>query len=326
MIRFSSPDTYAVWTKDSGVRFESTSGGAFTEFAKLILSQGGVVIGAAYNSMNTVEHIAVERTEDLSKIRQSKYISSSLGSIYVMTRKYLKKGILVGFCGAPCQISGLYSFLNKDYENLFTMDFICRGMNSPKALVSWLKEIEECENKKVKRVWFKYKVGGWNTSPRRTRLDFDDGSYKVYSAEQNLFMHAYLNSNLFIRPSCCNCRFKGVPRDSDVTFADFWGIEKKFDDDKGTSLLLVNSDKGRHYFEKIKINFYVYPKSFESIEKGNPMFFCSVKIPESSHDFLKDLDVMSFSSALKKYGGFPVKVSFVRRIFRKIKRMAHKLM
>lgn len=326
MNRFSSPDTYAVWTKDPEVRFESTSGGAFTEFAKYILSQGGVVIGAAYNSKNTVDHIAIDRIEDLPKIRQSKYISSSLGSIYKQTRDYLKQGRLVGFCGAPCQIAGLYSFLNKEYENLFTMDFICRGMNSPKALVSWLNEIEEQENKKVKRVWFKYKDGGWKTSPRRTRLDFDDGSFNVYSAEQNLFMHAYLNSNLYIRPSCCNCRFKGVPRDSDVTFADFWGIEKKYDDDRGTSLLLVNSIKGQQYFKKIKDNFNVYPKSFDSIVKGNPMFFGSAKIPGDAHNFLKDLDVMSFSSALKKYGGYPVKISLVRRILRKIKRIVLKLL
>ena len=84
-------------------------------------------------------------------------------------------------------------------------------------------------------LWFKYKEGGWKSSPRRTRVDFADGHFKVYEAEKNLFMYGYLSSNLYIRPSCGKCAFKGVPRQGDITFADFWGIDEKYDDDKGTS-------------------------------------------------------------------------------------------
>ena len=318
MNRFNVPDTYAVWSKNSDTRFNSTSGGAFSEFAKIILSKGGIVIGAAYTKDNYVQHIAIDRLEDLPKIRQSKYVSSSIGDIYLKTRESLKKGKLVGFCGAPCQIAGLYKFLNKEYDNLFTMDFICRGMNSPKALHSWLNEIESKENKKVNRVWFKYKVGGWKSSPKRTRLDFVDGTYKVYSDEKNLFMYVYLTSNLFIRPCCCNCQFKGVPRKSDVTFADFWGIEKKFDDDKGTSLLLINSEKGRKIFNNIACNLFIHKKNFESIFKGNPMFFRSADLPENSKEFLSDLDNMSLSEALKKHNSYPKKLTLVRRVVKKI--------
>lgn len=248
MERFAVPETYAVWSKDQDIRYCSTSGGAFTEFAKAIIADGGLVAGARYNDENLVEHDLIDSYEGIEKLRQSKYMSSSMGDIYKRVKTELDSGRLVGFCGSPCQVAGLYSFLGKEYENLFTMDFICRGMNSPKAFKAWLSEIEQREGCKVTKVWFKYKEGGWKTSPRRTRLDFENGSYKIYKGEKNLYMHGYLTSNLYIRPCCGDCRFKGVPRKSDVTFADFWGIDKELDDDKGTSMLLVNSEKGKKIF------------------------------------------------------------------------------
>lgn len=198
------------------------------------------------------------------------------------------------------------------------MDFICRGMNSPKAFKAWLNEIEEQEKSTVTRVWFKYKDGGWKTSPTRTRLDFDNGTYKVYEGEKNLYMHGYLTSNLYIRPCCGDCRFKGTPRQSDVTFADFWGIEKELDDDQGTSMLLVNSQKGRRYFEKVRMNMEVHPQDFHAIFDGNPMFSSSAVVPAKEHDFLVDLDHMSFSSALKKYAPLP---SSWRQVLQKAKQL-----
>lgn len=311
---FNRPDTYAVWSKDKEIRFNSTSGGAFSEFAKIIISKGGIVVGAKYNESNMVEYAVAEDLSEIEKLRQSKYISSSLGDIYRETRKRLLEGMLVGFCGAPCQIAGLNSFLRNGYDKLITMDFICRGMNSPKAFKSWLSEIEYQENSRVVRVWFKYKEGGWKSSPRRTRLDFADGHYVVKDGEDNLFMHGYLNSNLYIRPCCGHCQFKGVPRKSDITFADFWGIKKEFDDDKGTSMLLINSPKGREFFEMAKNNMEVHKMDFDTIYDGNPMFSTSVVIPAEAKDFLSDLDSLSFSKAIKKYCCSRAKMSLWRKI------------
>ena len=183
MVRFTVPDIYAVWSKSADTRFCSTSGGAFTEFAKAIIADGGCVAGAKYNNENLVEHDLIDNLEDIEKLRQSKYMSSSMGDIYKRVKAELASGRLVGFCGSPCQVAGLYSFLGKEYDNLFTMDFICRGMNSPKAFKAWMNEIEHQEGSKVTKVWFKYKEGGWKTSPRRTRLDFENGSHRVYEDE-----------------------------------------------------------------------------------------------------------------------------------------------
>ena len=307
MNRFNKPDAYAAWSKNSEIRYNSTSGGAFSEFAKAILEDGGLVAGAKYNEKNLVEHAIVDDYEGIKELRQSKYLSSSVGDVYKQIRTELNNGKLVAFCGAPCQIAGLYSFLGKEYDKLFTMDFICRGMNSPKAFKAWINEIEIQEGSKVNKVWFKYKEGGWKSSPRRTRLDFENGFYKVFEGEENLYMHGYLTYNYYIRPCCGNCKFKGVPRKSDVTFADFWGIDKELDDDKGTSMILINSERGREYFERVRENLEVYQKDFDSIFKGNPMFMSSVEVPKNGHDFLMDLDKLSFSKCLRKYNRAPLR-------------------
>lgn len=321
MDRFTTPDTYAVWSKDEKIRYNSTSGGAFSEFAKIIISDGGLVAGALYNDNNLVEHALVDNIQGLEKLRQSKYISSSPKDIYREVKNNLQAGRLVGYCGSPCQVAGLYSFLGKEYNNLITMDFICRGMNSPKAFRSWLNEIENQEKSVVVRVWFKYKDDGWKTSPRRTRLDFEDGRYVVKEGNQNLFMHGYLSSNLYIRPSCGNCRFKGTPRNSDITLADFWGIERELDDDKGTSMVLINSEKGRVLFERAQNQLEVHKKNFEKILAGNPMFTTSTTVPKKAHDFLKELDTLTFSECLKKYTKLPC----WRKIGRIGKRVVRKL-
>lgn len=311
------PDTYAAWSKDSDIRYYSTSGGVFSELAKVILSQGGVVAGAAYNENNLVEHIIINKTEDLEKIRQSKYIQSYTEGIYKTVREYLNNGKKVLFCGSPCQVAALYSFLRKKYDKLFTVDFICRGMNSPKAYSEWLKEIAEAEKSEVGRVWFKYKEGGWKSSPKRTRIDFKDGHYVVKEGKDNVFMHGYLTSNLYIRPCCGDCAFKGVPRKGDITVADFWGIDRSLDDDKGTSLVLVNSVNGNELFEYTKPSIEYKKRDFEEILAGNTCFNNSVTIPKKSYKFLKELGSRPFSKIVDKY----TRISVVRRIIRKVRRM-----
>lgn len=326
MKRFTTPDTYAVWSKNSDIRYNSTSGGAFSEFAQVIISDGGIVVGARYNEQNLVEHAIVDNYSGIEELRQSKYLSSSVGNVYKKVKEELLKGRLVAFCGSPCQVAGLYSFLGKEYDNIFTMDFICRGMNSPKAYKSWLDEVEKEKGSTATKVWFKYKDGGWKTSPKRTRVDFYDGTFKVFEGEKNLYMNGYLTSNLYIRPCCGDCQFKGVPRKSDVTFADFWGIENELDEDKGTSMLLVNSEKGKELFSRVRDNMEVHKKDFDTIFAGNPMFYGSVEVPKKAHDFLVDLDNLTFSECLKKYGGYPVPIPLWRKTARKAKRIVKKIL
>lgn len=300
-IRKKIPSTYAAWSRDKEIRYNSTSGGIFTEIAKAVIKENGYVIGAKYNDNNLVEHTIINSLDEINIIRQSKYLQSDTKNIYKDAKKLLDNNSLLVFCGSPCQIAGLYNYLKKDYENLITIEFICRGMNSPKAYKSWLSEIEKKEGKHVIRVWFKYKELGWKKSPKCTRIDFEDKSFKVYSGDDNTFMSGYLGPNLYLRPSCGLCNFNGLPRQADITLADFWSIEEKYDDDKGTSLILSNSSKGDIWIKKISNNIYIYKKSITDIEKGNKCFSKSVKINPNSEKFLRELNDSNFSILLEKY-------------------------
>lgn len=317
LVRYSSPTVYAAWTKDEDTRRCSTSGGMFTEIGKAVLAEGGLVAGAEYAPDNMVRHSIVDCTEDLPKLRQSKYVQSDTASIYKEIKNRLKEGKTVAFCGTPCQVAGLYGFLGKDYERLLTVEFICRGVNSPKAYRHWLDEIEENRGEKATRVWFKYKEHGWKQSPRCTRIDFSDGSCQVLSGDENAYMVGYLGPNLYIRPSCGECRFNGLPRQGDITLADFWGVDGVLDDDKGTSMVLINSEKGSMYFSKLRERIVCREKSLEDILKGNVCFDHCVTVPPESKKFLKELDQKKFSVLLKRY----TKTSWLKRAVGKLKRV-----
>ncbi len=306
--RLVKPKVYATWSNDAKNRYISTSGGMFFELGKYVIEKSGFVIGARYNEDNMVEHYLVNNLEGLEFLRQSKYLQSDTKNIFKETLDALKTKKLVLFAGTPCQIASLLKFLKKDYENLITVEFICRGVNSPKAYKAWLSEIENLENSKVTKVWFKYKVNGWKTSPKCTRVDFKNGNYKIYDGPANKYMSGYLGPNLYIRPSCGNCYFKDLPRQADITLADFWGVQKDLDDDKGTSLVLVNSSNGQKYFDEIKTNIYYEERNIEEIYNGNACFKVSVKINKKSEKFLKSLNNKNFSKMLNKYNRlYPLK-------------------
>lgn len=309
-----SPTVYAAWTKDDLLRFQSTSGGIFTELAYEILSQGGYVCGARYDRENNVEHCIVHDADGVAELRQSKYTQSAMLDTYPQVRELLERGKKVAFCGAPCQVAGLKAFLGREYSDLITFDFICRGVNSPKAYRSWLEEIEGQERSRVTNVWFKYKEGGWKTSPKRTRVTFEDGHMKIYEKEENLFMVGYLGPNLYIRKCCGDCRFKGLPRQGDITLADFWGVAPQYDTDQGTSMVLVNSEKGQALWESVAGRIEFHKQSFEALLSANPMFGTSVNIHPKSEEFLHRISGENFSEMVIKYA----RVSLWERINRKL--------
>ncbi len=315
IVRSSEPIVFAAWSKDQEIRLNSTSGGAFSEIAKQVLLEGGCVCGASYNFDNMVEHVLINDIEDLQLIRQSKYVQSDTKEVYKEIKKRLANERKIAFCGSPCQVSALLKYIGGDTDNLLTIEFICRGVNSPKAYRSWLREIENKNKKQATRVWFKYKVNGWNKSPRCTRVDFSDGTQQVYFENENTFMTGYLGPNLYIRPSCSECKFNGMPRQGDITLADFWGIQKELDDDSGVSLILINSVKGQVWYEKIRDNLVSHKRSFEEIHAGNVCFSKSVDLNPKSEEFLKSLTDTNFSIQIKKY----TKESLILKIYKRTK-------
>ena len=310
-----APSTYAAWSRDESIRFESTSGGAFTELARSVIERGGFVVGAAYDEHNVIVHAFVEDVSALARIRQSKYAQSVIDNVFSAVKERLEQGSEVLFCGCPCQVAGLRAFLGKEWDTLLCVDFICRGVNSPKAFASWIDEISARHGKHVKRVWFKFKKNGWKLSPRCTQVTFSDDETTVYDQQDNLFMVGYLEANLYMRPSCSQCEFKGSNRCSDITLGDFWGLSKELDDDKGTSLILLNTPKGETAFAKSHDFLVVNERSFEEIFGGNVCFESSVRLNPKSEQFFADLDSMPFSEALHK----SFKKSFLSRAKRKAK-------
>jgi len=244
---------FAAWSLDGEVRRRSTSGGIFTELAKAVIGRGGYVAGARYDDAHLVGHRVIASEWDIPLLRQSKYVQSDMGAVFREVKELLEKGRPFLFAGCPCQVAGLLGFLGRDYDNLLLCDFICRGVNSPKAYKKYLESLEKQYRSKIRRVWFKNKTLGWNRFG--TRIEFEDGTEYFADRDTDPFMRGYLNYNLYLRPSCSDCSFKGFPRHSDITLADFWGIRLRdgsVDEDGGTSLVMLHTQKGRELFESIR--------------------------------------------------------------------------
>ena len=278
------PTVYGARCKDKKIRFKSTSGGIFATIAKAILNNNGIVVGAIYETPYYVKHSVSYSMSQLEPLLQSKYVQSNIEYIYKEISENLKKGKKVLFCGTPCQVTGLYSFFNGKPENLLTCDFICYGVNSPKAYREWLNEIKKNYGE-IERVWFKYKENGWYNSPMCTRIDFCDKSELILNKDNNYYMAGYIYDALYIRPSCGQCDFKGLPRNSDITLGDFWGIDDKLDDDKGTSVIILNNEKAEKLFENIKQDLVLWKTDLDNVIKGNHMINECVNINDKSLEF-----------------------------------------
>jgi len=239
-------DFIAATNKDDKIRLSSSSGGLFTLFAEWILDSKGIVFGAAYNDKWEVYHISVEKKEDISKLRGSKYVQSFIGDTYSQAEKELKKGRLVLFTGTPCQIAGLHSFLGRQYNNLFLIDVLCHGVPSSRVFQLYIRE--KSNNKDISYINMRSKKEGW----KNYHFDINDYS-KLY--KRDTYMKAFIE-NLILRPSCYKCLFKNGKSFSDISLGDFWGVKKyhkEIDDDKGLSLVIINSEKGKQLFEKLNI-------------------------------------------------------------------------
>lgn len=293
----------ACWSKDKAIRYYSTSGGVFSEFSHYILKNKGSVSGARYKKDFMVEHCVIHNENEISSIRQSKYIQSDIGYVYRKIKNELQDGPPVLFCGCPCQVSGLLAYLEEKRENLYLIDFICRGSNSPKALSSFLKMLESKYESRVESVWFKNKERGWNCFS--TRIDFENGCTYSKSRYEDPFIQGYIHYNLYMRPSCYECKFKNRNKIvSDITLADFWGIGNKYpelDNDLGTSMVIINTKKGENLFEAVKSSLEYREVDMDTALRGNPCLKKSPKRNKRRSRFLKHLDHWGFEKCYYKY-------------------------
>lgn len=295
--------TIAAIHKNMRVRWNSTSGGAYTAIAEAMLKQGGYISGAVYNDGFTgVHNYVTNNPEDLDKLRSSKYLQSNAEGLFKQIKQLLTKGEKVLACGTPCQMAALRAFLRKDYENLIIVDFICRGVNSPKVYRAYLDSLEKKYGSKVVYVKAKNKELGWRNLTRKVTFANGQSYYGVHMNDD--FRRGY-HTNVFCRPSCYECQFKGFPRIADITLGDFWGIERidrNLDNNIGTSMILLNSRKGEKYFDQIKESIEYKEAPFESIFKGNGALTSSLAPATIDREsFFKDLEDKDFDYVTSKY-------------------------
>lgn len=317
-------DAYAVNNKREAVRSVSSSGGVFTLIAEYVLSKNGAVFGAAFNSRFDVEHICIEKTEDIGLLQGSKYVQSRIGSTYEDAKNCLDDGRLVLFTGTPCQIGGLKSYLNKDYDNLICQDIVCHGCPSPMV---WRKYVDHLTRKRdlgIQKISFRNKKYGWKNFS--VYVQYNDRAEQIKVHHKDAFMRAFL-SNLCLRPSCYSCAFKSLVRQGDITLADYWGVSNvhsDMDDDHGTSLVLVNSDKGRELFDAIKEQTICCKTDVQKAIKYNPPAIKSAEKPSSREEFIKSLINNDFQYVNRKYLRMSSKErfdSFKRRLLKKVRRL-----
>ena len=286
---------------DEAVRRESASGGMFSAIALSVLDESGVVFGAAYNADFEVCHIGVSKKEDLWKLRNSKYVQSNLVGVFREIKSILESGRKVCFSGTPCQIEGLQCYLGRNYNNLILVDVVCHGVSSP---LIWDKYLETIKNYHPDRIYFRWKHYGYKYS---TMSLFDDEHREIYYAgvESDKMLRAYFSNNCD-RDTCYDCKFKKRYRTSDFTIWDCFqpGIfQKDFDDDRGTSCVLIHSSKALKQFKKI-VNMNLIKDCFVDPDKlvfANNEMVGSVKKGNYREKLLQDASQMSGEDLFNKY-------------------------
>jgi len=292
---------YACKNKNDEIRMKSSSGGIFTLIANYILEQNGIVFGAGFNENFEVIHTWTDSEEGLEKFRGSKYLQSQIGNAYQEVKSFLLEGRKVLFTGTPCQVEGLLSYLRKDYENLYTQDIICHGVPSPKVWRKFLEYKKKIHNEVPLKINFRKKeIAGWNSYHTSfTYSHFEENTHHADDSYMKFFLR-----NFDLRDTCYDCNFKKLKRKSDITVADFWGINNvrpEINDEKGTSSVLINSEKGKELFENIK-NDIVYTKEhINSIIENNPCICKSTYYNGKREDFFEDLDKEPFENLIDKY-------------------------
>lgn len=269
---------------DAKVRRHSSSGGAFTALSEKTLNDGGIIFGAGFDENWHVKHMAAENFDELENLRGSKYVQSEIGDIYKRVKAEIETGRKVLFSGVPCQCAGLKNFLGKDYENLLTVGIMCHGVPSPllwESYIEWLGRGHE-----ISRVNFRSKRFGWNSL--HLEITFKDCGYYIKRDMQDFYIQTFLLSTS-LRPSCGSCKFRFPNLNCDIILGDAWGVQNfapDFFDNRGTSVIVVNTNTGANYLRQTKLIGTVV--KLQAL-MNNPLFFIPTPEDERRKNFFDEL-------------------------------------
>lgn len=288
--RIFPPQVYAAWHLDQEIRRQSSSGGVFTALAEDILSRGGAVVGAAFDENLVVRHILVEDVCSLGRLRGSKYVQSEIPSeLYSKIHALLNQGRYLLFSGTPCQVAGLRNFLGQDYKTLFCCDLICHGVPSPGWFKKYLRSLSQ-GTLSITQLSFRDKKAGWKHF--YLKKTWSDGSSTFESPHSDPFTASFYR-DYCLRASCYICKFSTTVRQSDITLADYWGVATKYPqydrEDRGTSLLLINTEKGQRWLNLCKATLFVGSGDLQHATNGNKRLLRPVSRPPERETFFQDM-------------------------------------
>lgn len=278
-----TPKVYATYIKDESQRVQSSSGGIFYSIAKWIIEQNGIVYGAAFDENFKLKHIGVDTLEELSKLRGSKYLQSNLGNVFSEIRKYLNAGRWVYFVGVGCQVAGLKAFLRKNYDTLITSDLVCHGVPS-QLMFDWhIDYLKQKEKGKIISYSFRdYRGWGGCETYKYVSQTRGEGVRRLYSYILSPYLYSFMYAYNY-RYSCYNCKFSKIPRQGDITLADYWGVKNFFPDmdiSKGVSLVLLNTHHGDDIWSKIKNEIHSKESCIKDAAKENANLISKTLMPE----------------------------------------------
>ncbi len=265
---------FAVKNKNIEIRKKSTSGGIFYVLAERVLKNKGVVYACEFNN-NQANHVRITNISEIERVMGSKYIQSNITNIFKQLQKDISNNKEVLFVGTPCQV-GAIKKLVKDAKNLFTVSIVCHGVMNEKILKKYINS----KNHEITNWQFRTKENGWTKSSIKYNSD-NKKIIKKFTDDE--LMNSYLQ-NTVMRESCYNCKYKGNNNLADLIIGDYWGIEvtnNEFFDEKGVSSLIVNTEKGNKFLEKIEFFKFVeyVDGNYSEILKYNPSIEQSIKRP-----------------------------------------------
>lgn len=309
----------AGWHEEDSVVSNSSSGGVFYGLSQYVLLNGGVVFAAVYSDDCKTVKFASSDDIQIEKMLKSKYVESLVGLSFQKIKNELETGRTVLFCGTPCQVAGLHSYLGKEYNCLITCDFACGGLPSHKIYSEYISNLERKYCSKAYSVDFRPKTHGWRRYA--IRIKFENGREYLRLGTEDPYLRSFLYGKYTVRDYCLECKF-AENHASDITIADFWLYEKflSFKQDEGISLILCNTTKGEKIVDSIRKQYTITELDVEKAAYNNHVQISEKK--KNKHDeFLKFYVENGFDSAYKKYLYIPLKErlkSFiVRKFFRK---------
>lgn len=295
-------ECYAACNKDDKKMLEGSSGGIFESLCEAVCNMHGVIYGAALDPDILVRHRRALTIEESKIFRKSKYLQSDIGNTFSMAKKDLEEGKIVLFSGTPCQVGGLYGYLGKRYDNLYTVDVVCHGVPSTRVFKEYLKTLEKEYNSIPISICWRDKRDGWG--PNKVSVQFEDGQELINPSLSNAMQFGFLN-NLYLRPSCYECNYATVPRIADITLGDFWGYDRALmaqNHNKGISMIAVSSEKGRELFEKIRSELVVEQVDIEYCKKKSYHFDNTPIWNSNRNNFMKEFgEGKNFKELVRKY-------------------------